>query len=116
MKDIPARVLVLANLGTPASATPAAVAAYLDEFLSDPRVVQLPRWLWKPLLRRVILPRRSPATAAKYAAIWMEGGSPLAVLTRRLAQAVQARLPGCEVLHAMRYGEPALAVARPDGP
>ena len=109
MKDVPARVLVLANLGTPASATPAAVAAYLDEFLSDPRGVQLPRWLWKPLLRKVILPRRSPATAAKYASIWMDGGSPLAVYTERLARAVQARLPEWKVVHAMRYGEPALA-------
>ena len=48
-------VLVLANLGTPTAPTAAAVAAYLDEFLSDPRVVQLPRWLWRPLLRKVIL-------------------------------------------------------------
>ena len=51
MDALQGRVLVLANLGTPAAPTPAAVAAYLDEFLSDPRVVQLPRWLWKPMTR-----------------------------------------------------------------
>ena len=103
------RVLVLANLGTPAAPTPGAVAAYLGEFLADPRVVQLPRWLWRPLLHRVILPRRSPLVAGKYASIWMDGGSPLAVYTQRLAQAVQVRLPGWKVVHAMRYGAPALA-------
>ncbi|MFT4178390.1 MAG: ferrochelatase [Thermomonas sp.] len=103
------RVLILANLGTPAAPTAPAVSAYLDEFLSDRRVVQLPRWLWLPLLRRVILPRRSPVAARKYASIWMEGGSPLAVHTQALARAVQARLPGWRVLHAMRYGAPSLA-------
>jgi len=59
--------LLLVNLGTPAAPTATAVSAYLDEFLSDPRVVQLPRWLWLPLLRKVILPRRSPLVAKKYA-------------------------------------------------
>ena len=102
-------VLILANLGTPAAATAAAVSAYLDEFLSDPRVVQLPRWLWLPLLRKLILPRRSPVVAKKYAEVWLPGGSPLAVHTQALAEAVQARLPGWRVLHAMRYGTPSLA-------
>ena len=102
-------VLILANLGTPASPTSAAVSAYLDEFLSDPRVVQLPRWLWLPLLRKLILPRRSPVVAGKYASVWLDGGSPLAVHTAALAQAVQARLPAWRVLHAMRYGEPGLS-------
>ena len=108
MKDASARVLVLANLGTPTAPTAAAVATYLDEFLTDPRVVQLPQWLWKPLLRKVILPRRSPVAAEKYASIWMPEGSPLAVYTQRLAQAVQARLPQWQVVHAMRYGAPSL--------
>ena len=101
--------LVLVNLGTPAAATAAAVHTYLLEFLSDRRVVQLPRWLWQPLLRKVILPRRSPVVAHKYADIWLPGGSPLAVYTRQLADAVQQRLPQWKVLHAMRYGAPALA-------
>ena len=64
--------LLLVNLGTPAAPTAAAVAAYLDEFLSDPRVVRLPGWLWKPLLRKAILPRRSPVVAKKYASVWMD--------------------------------------------
>ncbi len=103
--------LLLVNLGTPAAPTAAAVSAYLDEFLSDPRVVRLPRWLWLPLLRRVILPKRSPVVAKKYAAVWMDGGSPLAVHTAALADAVRAKLPGWRVAHAMRYGVPSLADA-----
>lgn len=102
------RALVLVNLGTPSAPTPQAVRTYLLEFLSDRRVVQIPAFVWQPLLRWVILPRRCTPVAHKYAEIWMEGGSPLAVLTRRLAQAVQARLPDTRVVHAMRYGEPAL--------
>lgn len=105
----PHSALILVNLGTPAAASAEAVAAYLDEFLSDHRVVQLPRWLWLPLLRKVILPRRSPVVAHKYAEIWLPEGSPLAVYTQRLAQAVQTRLPQWRVLHAMRYGTPSLA-------
>ncbi len=100
--------LLLVNLGTPDAPTPAAVRRYLLEFLSDPRVVALPRWLWQPLLRGVILPLRSRKVARKYAQIWMEGGSPLAVHTRALASAVQQRLPAVRVLHAMRYGSPSL--------
>jgi ferrochelatase len=107
--DPASRMLVLANLGTPAAPTAQAVSAYLDEFLTDPRVVQLPQWLWRPFLRRIILPKRSPVVAKKYASIWMPEGSPLAVHTQRLAQAVQARLPQWQVVHAMRYGAPPLA-------
>ncbi len=103
--------LILTNLGTPEAATPAAISAYLREFLSDPRVVQIPRWLWQPLLRWIILPRRSPKVAHKYASIWLDGGSPLAVHTAALARAVQERLPDREVGYAMRYGTPSLAQA-----
>lgn len=101
--------LLLVNLGTPAAPTPRAVRRYLAEFLSDPRVVQLPWWLWKPLLHGVILPLRGARVAHKYAAIWMESGSPLAVHTHALAAVVQQRLPQLRVAHAMRYGQPALA-------
>lgn len=105
----PDTALLLVNLGTPAAPTPRAVRHYLAEFLSDPRVVQLPRWLWQPLLRGVILPLRGARVAHKYAEIWMDAGSPLAVHTRALATVVQERLPQLRVAHAMRYGEPALA-------
>ncbi|MFN7136437.1 MAG: ferrochelatase [Thermomonas sp.] len=101
--------LLLVNLGTPAAPTAPAVRRYLSQFLHDHRVVQLTRWLWCPLLHFVILPLRSPKVAHKYAEIWMEGGSPLAVHTAALAAAVGARLPGWQVRHAMRYGEPSVA-------
>ena len=103
--------VLLVNLGTPDAPTAPAVRRYLDEFLSDPRVVALPRWLWLPLLRLVILPRRAARVARKYAAVWLPGGSPLAVHTRGLAEGVAARLPGVHVEYAMRYGGPALAEA-----
>ncbi len=102
-------VLLLANLGTPSAPTAPAVSRYLREFLSDPRVVQLPRLFWLPLLRLVVLPLRSRRVAHKYAEIWMDEGSPLEVHTRRLAEAVRPLLPGVRVEHVMRYGEPALA-------
>ena len=103
--------LLLVNLGTPDAPTAPAVRRYLAEFLSDRRVVQLTRWLWLPLLYGVILPLRSPRVAHKYAQIWMAEGSPLAVYTRRLAEALQARLPSLRVMHAMRYGAPKLSDA-----
>lgn len=106
------RGLIVANLGTPAAPTAAAVRDYLREFLGDPRVVQIPPLLWKPLLAWVILPRRSPRVAEKYAEIWMGGeGSPLLAYTVRLARALQAALPDWRVLPAMRYGQPALGDA-----
>lgn len=109
--DSEGTALLLVNLGTPSEPTAAAVRRYLAEFLHDRRVVPLTRWLWCPLLHFVILPLRGPKVARKYAEIWLDEGSPLAVHTRRLAEAVQARLPGVRVAHAMRYGEPALAPA-----
>ena len=105
---MPDTAVILVNLGTPEAPTAAAVKRYLGEFLGDRFVVQIPKLLWWPLLHGVILPLRSPRVAKKYAEIWMEGGSPLAVHTRRLAEALQPRLPGIAVVHAMRYGEPAL--------
>lgn len=109
MQNLSPSALVLVNLGTPAAPTAGAVRRYLAEFLLDPRVVQIPRVLWWPLLNWVILPRRSPVVAHKYATIWMDEGSPLAAYTQRLANGVQAARPEWRVAMAMRYGEPALA-------
>ncbi|MFT3670465.1 MAG: ferrochelatase [Pseudoxanthomonas sp.] len=109
MPDTPATALLVVNLGTPEAPTASAVRRYLGEFLSDRRVVQIPRIAWLPLLYGLILPLRGPKAAAKYASIWLPDGSPLAVYTRRLAAAVQARLPQWRVVDAMRYGEPSLA-------
>lgn len=100
--------LVVVNLGTPEAPTATAVRRYLAEFLSDRRVVSLPPLLWKPLLHGLILPLRGPRSAEKYAAVWLPEGSPLAVYTQRLAAALQTRLPEWRVVHAMRYGQPAL--------
>ena len=108
MTDTSSTALLIVNLGTPEAPTPRAVRRYLAEFLHDHRVVQLTRWLWCPLLHFIILPLRGPKAAAKYASIWMPEGSPLAVYTRRLAGAVQDRLPGWRVQEAMRYGEPSI--------
>jgi ferrochelatase len=113
--ESPSRIaLVVANLGTPDAPTAKAVRRYLAEFLHDPRVVQLTRWIWCPLLHFVILPLRGPKAAAKYAKIWLPEGSPLAVHTHRLAAAMQARLPEWRVATAMRYGKPALKGLLPD--
>jgi len=102
------KAIVLVNLGTPDAPTASAVRRYLAQFLMDPLVVALPRWLWAPLLHGVILPLRSKRVARKYAGIWMPGGSPLAVYTQRLAAAVQQRMPHVRVVHAMRYGSPSI--------
>ena len=110
-EDASPPALVLVNLGTPAAPTPSAVRRYLSQFLHDHRVVQLTRWLWCPLLHFVILPLRSPKVARKYAQIWLPGGSPLAVHTAALAEAVARRLPGWRVAHAMRYGQPSVQAA-----
>ena len=111
MTAFPTTAVLLVNLGTPEAPTPRAVRRYLGEFLHDHRVVQLSRWLWCPLLHGLILPLRGPKVAKKYGAIWLEGGAPLAVHTRDLAAAVQARMPHCRVRHAMRYGMPSVGAA-----
>ena len=82
---------------------------YLAEFLADPRVVQLPRWLWLPILHGIVLRTRPARSAKKYAAIWTAEGSPLAVHTKRQQELLQKILPGMKVEYAMRYGEPSIA-------
>lgn len=103
--------VLLVNLGTPEAPTSAAVKRYLAEFLSDPRVVDVSRALWLPLLHGVILPLRSPRVAKLYQAIWTDEGSPLMVYSRRQQAGLQARLPHLPVELAMSYGKPALAQA-----
>lgn len=96
------------NLGTPDTPTTRDVRRYLAEFLSDPRVVEIPRLLWLPILHGIILRLRPAASAAKYASIWTPEGSPLLVWTRKQALGLQQRLQanGMAVLvrFAMRYG------------
>ena len=109
----PARTaVVLVNLGTPDAPTPSALRRYLKEFLSDPRVVEIPRAVWLPILYGAILPRRPRESAAKYASIWMDEGSPLRVYTERQAAALRDALATrghqVDVRVAMRYGSPGL--------
>jgi ferrochelatase len=87
------------------------VRSYLAEFLSDPRVVQLPRWLWLPVLHGFILRNRPQKSASKYAAVWTPEGSPLAVHTRRQADLLREFLSHKDIAieYAMRYGEPSIA-------
>ncbi len=110
----PARTgVLLVNLGTPDAATAPALRRYLAEFLSDPRVVEIPKLVWWPILYGIILNDRPAKSAAKYASIWMPEGSPLAVWTERLSAALGQSLAerGHQVLvsHAMRYGNPSIA-------
>jgi ferrochelatase len=104
--------VLLVNLGTPSEPTAPALRRYLAEFLDDPRVVEIPRLLWWPLLHGVILQTRPAKSAAKYASIWMPEGSPLAVWTTAQARLLQAALDArghrLSVRHAMRYGEPSI--------
>ncbi len=110
-----ARGVLLANLGTPESPDPRGVAKFLRAFLSDPRVVDLPRWLWLPLLNLVIIPLRCRRSAAAYRSIWLAEGSPLLVWTLRLAAKLSARLRGvCKIATGMRYGEPSIRSALED--
>jgi ferrochelatase len=87
------------------------VRSYLAEFLSDPRVVKLPRLLWLPVLHGVVLRSRPARSAEKYAKIWTAEGSPLALHTRKQAELLRAALPDSKVEYAMRYGEPRIGAA-----
>lgn len=100
--------VVLVNLGTPDAPSVAAVRRYLREFLSDRRIVAMPPLLWRIILEGFILPTRPKVSAAKYATVWTEQGSPLLVHSLAQAKALAARLPGVEVAAAMRYGRPGL--------
>ena len=102
--------VLLLNLGTPSAPKPEAVRPYLREFLSDTRVVELPKWVWQPLLRGIILPFRSKKSAHAYEKIWFKEGSPLLVFTRRQAEGLRRLLPETVcVEYAMTYGKPSIA-------
>ena len=107
--------ILLCNLGTPDAATPSAVRRYLAQFLSDDRVVEIPKLAWWPILHGIILRTRPKASAAKYATVWNEGGatgSPLLYFSERQAQLLMGYLgeAGQSVLvaPAMRYGAPSI--------
>lgn len=103
----PKTAVVLVNLGTPEAPTPEAVRRYLAEFLGDPRVVEIPRALWMLILHGIILRIRPKKSAAKYATVWADAGSPLMVHTIAQTQALEQRLrhSGHDLIvtWAMRY-------------
>ncbi len=112
------RAVILVNLGTPEAPTASAVRDFLKRFLADPRVVEIPRPIWWIILHCFVLPRRCKRVAESYASIWMEGGSPLQVITERLTAKLQQRFAvggnrqsgGAEtrVAYAMTYSKPFL--------
>ena len=103
--------IVYCNLGTPDAPTAAALRRYLAEFLSDPRVVEIPRFLWLLILHGIILRVRPAKSAQKYASIWTDEGSPLKVWSQRQADALHQKWNnrGVQVRLMMRYGSPAVA-------
>src|SRR5205809_6720869 len=114
--------VLLINLGTPDAPTASAVRRYLAEFLSDPRVVEIPRAVWTPLLHGLVLRTRPAQSAQRYGTIWTKDGSPLLVHSQRqkslllgyLGQRLKALgLPSdhTEVELGMRYGSPSIAEA-----
>ena len=102
--------VLVVNLGTPDAAEAKAVRRYLAEFLSDPRVVEIPRLVWQPILHGIILRTRPRKSAHAYSLVWRDDGSPLAAITAQQAEALRAAFgDGVMVEHAMRYGRPAIA-------
>ena len=105
--------ILYCNLGTPEAPTAAALRPYLAQFLSDQRVIEIPKLLWWLILHGIILRTRPKKSAAKYASIWTEQGSPLKVWTstqaRLLAEELSSRGHQVVVRFAMRYGQPSIA-------
>ena len=103
--------VLLVNLGTPDAPKARAVRRYLAEFLSDPRVIEIPAIAWKPILHGIILRTRPSKSAEAYNQIWTNEGSPLRVIAHRQAEALRKRLPQVSIHYAMRYGHPGIAAA-----
>jgi ferrochelatase len=109
--------ILITNLGTPDAPTPSALRRYLNEFLSDPRITEMPRWLWWFILHGIILRIRPARSAGNYQKIWTENGSPLLTISQAQAQALQHALnqhvsnSTITVALGMRYGNPSIANA-----
>ncbi|WFQ79728.1 ferrochelatase [Xenorhabdus sp. SF857] len=103
--------VLLVNLGTPDAPAPAAIRCYLAKFLSDRRVIDIPSFIWKPILNGLILPFRASRMAKLYQEIWMEEGSPLLVYSRRQQKLLDEKLANIPVALGMTYGSPSLSQA-----
>lgn len=101
------KAVLLTNLGSPDDASPSAVRRYLNQFLMDRHVIQLPWLLRRMIVSLFVLPRRPKASAEAYQSVWMEQGSPLIVLSEQLKQALQTKVD-IPVHMAMRYGQPSI--------
>ena len=106
--------VLITNLGTPEAPTKKALKVYLKEFLSDPRVVEVPRLIWWMILNLVILNIRPARSAKAYQTVWSDQGSPLMVHTQNQCEALKKQLQGrfgdnLEVEFAMRYGQPSVS-------
>lgn len=101
--------VLIVNLGTPESPEPGDVKRYLKEFLSDPRVIEIPAVIWQVILRGIILNTRPKKSAEAYSKVWTDRGSPLLVITQDQAAGLQQRLGDAVLVrHAMRYGNPSI--------
>lgn len=99
--------VILMNTGSPAAPTAVALRTYLKDFLSDPRIIELPVWFWQPILRGFILRSRPAKSAERYKKIWLPDGSPLIVYTQALVEKLNEKLPeNVAVAMAMRVGAP----------
>ena len=106
--------ILLTNLGTPDAPTAAALRKYLAQFLSDPRVIDTPKWLWWPLLHGLILRVRPRRSAKAYRKVWTDAGSPLLAISQRQCEAVRSALQAAgryRVELGMRYGNPSIRAA-----
>jgi ferrochelatase len=108
--------VLIVNLGTPEAATTTAVRRFLKQFLSDPRVIEYPRWLWWLILNGIILRIRPSRSAEAYQKIWTDDGSPLMLFSKEIAAGMQdafnERMPGSvNVELAMSYGDPSVNAA-----
>jgi protoporphyrin/coproporphyrin ferrochelatase len=108
----PRTAVLLVQLGTPAAPTAAALRPYLKQFLGDPRVVEIPRLVWWPILNGIILNTRPAKSARKYASVWTDEGSPLMAHSKHQTSLLRGALGesghDVEVALAMRYGEPSI--------
>jgi ferrochelatase len=104
--------ILVTNLGSPDAPTPKALRVYLAEFLSDPRIVEIPRLIWLMILHGIILRVRPKKSAKAYESIWTENGSPLIHISQqqadKIAEKLKANNHNVEVELAMRYGNPSI--------
>lgn len=109
------KAVLLVNLGTPDQPTPKAVGRFLREFLSDRRVIEIPRLLWQVILNLLVIPLRAKRVAHAYESIWAKGDSPMRIIlsaqATALAEELAAQHPHVDVVPVMSYGNPALSAA-----